>query len=478
MEKWRFWLKKRWKNGILCLYLRWKNGIIMIKRQIYSKIVDFYKNTNKALLLSGARQVGKTYIIREFGTTFENFVEINFIDNPNAVDIFTNTKNHEDILLRLSLFSKQPLVKGKTLIFFDEVQRCPDIVTAIKFLVDEGSYRYILSGSLLGVELKDLRSEPVGYMGVMDMFPLNYTEFFSALGVSENIFHYLRDCFVKRQPVDTPVHEQLMQLFRLYLIVGGMPAVVSKYLETRNLRLVLDEQKDIMNLYRRDISQYAPEKKKLLIKEIFNLIPPELNSKNKRFILKSLHDHAKFERYEDSFLWLTASGVAIPTYNVDEPKFPLIMSKSRNLFKLFQNDVGLLASQYAEGIQLRLLNGDDVINYGAIFENAVAQELFAHGFNLYYYNNKKRGEIDFIVECNGEVLPIEVKSGKDYVLHRALSNIMDVKSYHLREAYVLSNSNIKTEEKVVYLPIYMAIFIENSSLPEELVYTPDLSLLN
>lgn len=449
----------------------------MIKRQIYNKIVDFYKSTQKALLLSGARQVGKTYIIREFGSTFENFIEINFIDNPHAVEIFSNAKNHEDLLLRLSLFTEKTLVKGKTLIFFDEVQRCPNIVTAIKFLVDEGSYRYILSGSLLGVELKDLRSEPVGYLGIMEMFPLNYMEFFSALGVSENVLNYLRDCYEKRQPVDTPIHEQLLQLFRLYLIVGGMPAVVNRYLETRNLRLVLDEQKDIMNLYRRDISQYAPEKKKLLIKEIFNLIPPELDSKNKRFILKSLHDYAKFERYEDSFLWLTAAGVAIPTYNVDEPKFPLIMSKSRNLFKLFQNDVGLLASQYADGIQLRLLNGEDVINNGAIYENAVAQELFAHGFDLYYYNNKKRGELDFVVECNGEVLPIEVKSGKDYAVHRALSNVMDVEAYHLREANVLSNSNVKSEGRVVYLPIYMAMFIENSSLPEELVYNPDISLL-
>lgn len=449
----------------------------MIKRQIYNKIVDFYKNTRKALLLSGARQVGKTYIIREFGTTFENFIEINFIDNPQAIDIFTNAKNHEDLLLRLSLFTEKPLVKGKTLIFFDEVQKCPDIVTAIKFLVDEGSYRYILSGSLLGVELKDLRSEPVGYMGVMDMYPLNYMEFFSALGVSENIFIYLRECFEKRQPIDTPIHEQLLQLFRLYLIVGGMPAVVNRYLETSNLRLVLDEQKDIIRLYRRDISQYAPERKKLLIKDIFNLIPPELDSKNKRFILKSLHDYAKFERYEDSFLWLVAAGVAIPTYNVTEPLLPLKLSRSRNLFKLFQNDVGLLASQYADGIQLRLLNGEDVINNGAIYENAVAQELFAHGFNLYYYNNKKRGELDFVVECNGEVLPIEVKSGKDYTVHRALLNVMDVKEYNLREAYVLSNSNIKIEGKVIYLPIYMTMFIENSSIPEDLVYTPDLSLL-
>lgn len=449
----------------------------MIKRQIYSKIVNFFKMTSKALLITGARQVGKTFIIREFGKTFESFIEINFVDTPQAISIFKNAISHEEMLLRLSLFTEKPLIKGKTLIFFDEVQKCPEIVSAIKFLVDEGSYRYILSGSLLGVELKDLRSEPVGYMGIMEMYPLNYMEFFKSLGVSAEIIGSLKECWKKRKPVDEVVHTQLMRLFRLYLIVGGMPAVVGKYLETNNLRIVLDEQKDIVRLYRRDISQYAPENKKLLVRDIFDLIASELNSKNKRFILKSLHDFAKFKNYEDSFIWLTSAGVAIPVYNVEEPKIPLLLLRSRNLFKLFQNDVGLLASQYAEGLQLKIINGEDSINNGAIYENAIAQELFAHGFDLYYYNNKKRGEIDFLIEINGEVLPIEVKSGKDYTVHRALANIMEVKEYDLKRAYVLCNSNIKEEGKVMYVPVYMAMFIEKPSLDDDLIYTPDYSAL-
>lgn len=449
----------------------------MIKRHIFSKIIDFYKTTSKALLIAGARQVGKTYIIREFGKRFDRFVEINFVDNPEAISIFKNASGHNDILLRLSLFTDKPLIKGKTLIFFDEVQKYPDIVTAIKYLVDEGSYRYILSGSLLGVELRDLRSEPVGYMGVMEMFPLNYMEFFQALGVSENIFETLKDCWKSKSPIDEIVHMQLMKLFRLYLIVGGMPAVVKKYLETNDLRIVLQEQKDIILLYRRDISQYAPERKKLLIRDIFDLIPPELNSKNKRFILKSLHDYAKFETYEDSFVWLTSAGVAIPTYNVDEPKLPLLLSRSRNLFKLFLNDVGLLASQYAEGIQLKIINEEASINVGAIYENAVAQELYSHNFELYYYNNKKRGEIDFLIEINGEAVPIEVKSGKDYVIHRALANIMDVKEYDLKQAYILCNSNIHRDGKLTYLPVYMTMFIQKPSLSNGLLYKPDYSAL-
>lgn len=449
----------------------------MIRRQIYNKIEEFFKTTAKALLITGARQVGKTFIIREYGKTYKSFIEINFIDNPEARDIFKNANGSIDLLQRLSLFTDVPLIKGETLIFFDEVQSCPEIVTAVKFLVDEGSYRYILSGSLLGVELKDLRSEPVGYMGVLEMYPLNIMEFFQSLGVSENIISTLEECWKREQPVDEVIHEKLMQLFRLYLVVGGMPAVVKKYIDTHNLREVLNEQKDIVNLYQRDISRYAPEKKKLLIRDIFNLIPPELNSKNKRFILKSLHDFAKFERYEDSFLWLTAAGVAIPTYNVDEPRLPLLLSRSRNLFKLFQNDVGLLASQYADGIQLKIINGDDTVNHGAIYENAIGQELHAHGFNLYYYNNKKRGEIDFIIDLDGEVLPIEVKSGKDYNLHRALVNIMGVKEFGLRDAVILCNSNVRREGKLLYVPVYMSMFIQPSSLVSDVIYSPDIDIL-
>ena len=357
--------------------------------------------------------MGKTYSIREFGKTFKSFVEINFIENPEAVNLLKGAHSSQDLLLRLSTLTSQPLIKGETLIFFDEVQRCPDIVTAIKFLVDEGSYRYILSGSLLGVELKDLRSEPVGYMAIKDMYPMDFEEFITNLGISETVVNSLREAWLKRTPVDDFIHQKLMELFRLYLIVGGMPAAVSKYIETNNLQEVMGIQQQIIRLYKRDIAQYDPSNK-LYIEDIFNLIPPELNAKNKRFILKRLNENAKFNRMENSFLWLTNAGVALPVYNVEEPKLPLLLSRSRNLFKLFQNDVGLLASQYAEGIQMRIIRGDKDINFGAIYENAVAQELAAHGMTTYYYNNKKQGELDFVIEINGKVLPIEVKSGKDY----------------------------------------------------------------
>lgn len=433
----------------------------MLKRKIDNYIKAYYETTRNALLITGARQIGKTYSIREFGKSFKNFVEINFIENPEAAKVFKGAKSSADILLRLSAITSVPLVKGETLVFFDEVQECPEIVTAIKFLVDEGSYRYILSGSLLGVELKDLRSEPVGYMGVKDMYPLDFEEFISCLGVGDNVIESLRKAWVERTPVDEFIHLRMIELFRLYLVVGGMPAAVSKYKESNNLQEVIAVQKDIINLYKRDISKYDANNK-LYIEEIFNLIPPELNAKNKRFILKRLNENAKFSHFQNSFLWLTNAGVALPVYNIEEPKVPLLLARSRNLFKLFQNDIGLLAAQYSEGIQLRIIKGDKDINFGSIYENAVAQELTTHGIVPYYYNNKKRGELDFVIELGGKVLPIEVKSGKDYEVHRALSNIMDCKDYSLSEAIIFNNDNTRVDGKLVYAPIYMVMFLEKS----------------
>lgn len=435
---------------------------IMLKRKIDKYIKGYYETSRNALLITGARQTGKTYSVREFGKSFKSFIEINFVERPDAVELFKDASGSEDILMRLSVLTTTPLIKGETLVFFDEVQQCPEIVTAIKFLVDEGSYRYILSGSLLGVELKDLRSEPVGYMGVKEMFPLDFEEFIQSVGVADNVVSSLRNAWSERIPVDNLIHNKMMELFRLYLVVGGMPAVVNKYLETNNLQEVLAIQQEIIRLYMRDIAKYDPDNK-LYIEDIFKLIPPELNAKNKRFILKRLNEHAKFSHHENSFLWLKNAGVALPVYNVEEPKIPLLLARSRNLFKLFLSDVGLLAAQYADGIQLRIIKGDKSINFGSIYENAVAQELVAHGFALYYYNNKKRGEVDFLIEFQGRVLPIEVKSGKDYEVHRALANIMDCKEFQLTDAIVFNNDNLKVKEPFVYAPIYMVMFLEKQN---------------
>ena len=400
-------------------------------------------------------------------------MELNFIEHPELTRVFENVTTAEDILLRLSAVTDIPLVEGDTLIFFDEVQKCDNLVTAIKFLVEDGRYRYILSGSLLGVELKDLRSQPVGYMGVKEVFPLDFEEFIINVGVSDSVRSHLRKCWEQRESVDPIVHDKFMQLFRLYLVVGGMPAAVAEYITSNNVNRVMQVQQDIVTLYRMDISQYA-QRDKLKIKEIFDLIPSELDAKNKRFILKNLNEHAKYDRYQDSFLWLKDAGVVIPVYNVNEPKVPLKLSETRNLFKLFSNDVGLLAAQYADGIQLKILTGDSTLNIGAVYENAVAQELFAHGFAPYYYNNKRRGEVDFLVAEGDKVNPIEVRSGEDYKKHAALLNLLADYPEYVSDALVLCNGNMERSGELTYAPIYMIMFIHPTKANIG-VYRVDLS---
>lgn len=450
----------------------------MLYRVMKKKIEDFFRKEEKAaLMVTGARQVGKTYCIREYAKeNYEYVIEINFIESPQAVQLFENARNSEDILLRISALTDIPMEKGKTLIFFDEVQECKEIVTAIKFLVDEGSYRYILSGSLLGVELKDIRSVPVGYMVIYEMFPMDFFEFCRANRVSEQILEKLKDCFEKRISIDPLIHEKMMDLFRLYLIVGGMPAVVQRYIDTNNLNEVLRVQQGIVQLYKKDIAKYDPEEK-LYLEDIFNLIPSELNSKNKRFILKKLNENFKFSRYENSFIWLKEAGVALPVFCVQEPEIPLLLSKSTNLFKLFLSDVGLLASMYADGLQIKILSKEKDINFGSIYENAVAQELHAHGFELYYFNSKKQGELDFVIEYKGDVIPIEVKSGKDYSRHRALDHVINNQLYDIKQAIVFCNENIQVKDHIFYCPVYLAGMLKRQAVEGDFIYRLDLSVL-
>ena len=449
-----------------------------MKRKIEDKISRFLQEeTKKALLVTGARQIGKTYIIREcLKKQFSSVVEINFVENEVAKKIFAEFRDTKDILLRLSAVADKPLHKGETVIFLDEVQECKEIVTAIKFLVEEGSYRYVMSGSLLGVELKDIRSVPVGYMNVMEMYPMDFEEFCMANQVGDHILSLLRACYQMVEPVDPLIHDKMMELFRLYLIVGGMPAVVQKYIDTNNLKYVIELQKEILAQYKKDIAKYDPDNK-LYLEDIFNLIPSELNNKNKRFIMKKLNENFKFSRYENSFIWLKDAGVVLPTYCASEPMAPLLLSKATNLFKLFASDVGLLAAMYADGIQMKILMNEMSMNYGAIYENVVAQELKCHGFDLYYYNNNRTGELDFLVEYQGKVLPIEVKSGKDYERHAARNHCMNNPRYDIETAYVFCNENVKQKENIRYYPIYMIGFMQKEEPMEDLIYKPDLSVL-
>ena len=448
----------------------------MLSRKIDKELEGFQADpSRKALLITGARQVGKTFSIRKYGKEhFEVFVEFNFIKTPDAKSIFANVVDAKDVLLRMSAMAERRLVPGKTLIFFDEVQVCPEAVTYVKFLVEEGSYRYVLSGSLLGVEMKDIRSVPVGYMDELQMFPLDFEEFVRANGIGDDVIGHLRECFENRRSPDLLVHSRMMRYHSLYLVTGGMPAVVQKYIDSNDLRQVYVKQAAIVREYRRDIAQYD-ERLKMRLRHIYSLIPSELNKHNKRFYIKNVTARGKFDRAEDDFVWLKEAGVAIPVFNVDEPKVPLELARKSNLFKFFMNDVGLLCSMYMDGIQMRILNGEADMNFGAVYENYVAQELAAHGHDLiYYYSSKKRGEVDFLVENGGKVLPIEVKSGVNFRAHAALDNLMSEREFAIPEAWVLSGSGqVGSAGRIVYFPVYFLMFLVRIVFDKPMIYKID-----
>ena len=450
----------------------------MLHRKIEKKISDWIKNSNKALLIDGARQVGKTYIIRK---VLEDegceYVEFNLLKTSALVDLLAKSETVDDMIANLSLFAAKPFVKGKTFIFFDEIQEFKELATKIKFWVDEGSFRYVFSGSLLGVELKNIKSAPVGYLTTLTMYPLDFEEFLQLYNFTDDLRATLYNCFKKRKPVNDAVHKRMMQIFNMYLNVGGMPSAVDKFRETRNLENVIAEHNDIVVQYKKDFTRYESEEKKPYLTQIYDLISAELNDSNKRFNFADIKKGLRYSRSEDNFIWLASAGVALPVYNVSEPTIPLLLNEKSSLFKLFLSDAGMLTTLYGRATKMQLLSDNQDINNGALYENVVAQELKAHGFKLYYYNSKKFGELDFVIEYKGKVLPIEVKSGKSYQRHSALSNIMEISNYSIDEAFVLSNYNVEVKGNLVYYPIYMLMFIEDEEIKLPKVDFDDLSVL-
>lgn len=437
----------------------------MLKRKIEKKIYDWIRNDERALLLYGVRQAGKTYIIRHCLESEDcSYVEFNLIREPDIVTILKNATDVDDLILKLSLYSDKKIIPGETILFFDEIQKYKEIVTKIKFLVEDKRYRYILSGSLLGVEIVNLKSAPVGYLKSLQMYPLDFEEFLQLFEISDAAFEALKKAYRNKETVDEIIHKKMLQLFHLYLIIGGMPAAVEKYRQTKNIDTVMDEHEAILQQYKLDFTQYETENKKLLLTSIYELIPAELNEQNKRFKIADIEKNLRFEKMNDSFTWLWKAGVALPVFNVTEPKIPLLLNQKSTLFKLFLSDVGMLTTLYGKALKLKIVNQEKDINKGAVYENIAAQELIAHGYNCYYYNNKKFGELDFVIEHDGEVLPIEVKSGKDYKKHSALAQIMQNENYQLSEAVVFSNSNVERNGKITYLPIYMLMFLEETEI--------------
>ena len=433
----------------------------MLKRKMLEKLFFWKKNKSKsALLLSGARQVGKTFIVREFAKSYKRLVEINFEKDPFFKSAFKTGSLSADTIIRniTALSNVGNLIQGDTLIFFDEIQSCPEARTAIKFLVEDGRYDYIQSGSLLGINYKEVSSYPVGFEEKIEMFPLDFEEFLWARNVSEDLISQLRNCFEKTLAVDLFVHTQMMKYFREYLAIGGMPAVVSMFMNDTDLTKTLTEQKKIVISYQDDIAKYA--KRPALVRGMFDAIPEQLSDRSKRFIYSKIDQYGNERKYGDIVDWLFDAGIAYPCYNISALEYPLAFREKHNMFKLYLLDTGVLSFLSKRKIQHELFFGDIGINEGSIMENAIAGMLVKNGIKLNYYDRKSRMEIDFVYEDSNKISLIEVKSGRDYKRHASLDNASMLFGKYINKKIVLYSGNTFIDNaETIYMPFYFGMFI-------------------
>ena len=449
----------------------------MLYRKAYDKLRQWKQQKSRmALCIQGARQIGKTTVVRAFGKKeYRCFIEFNFVSDADARRVFEGNLDADTIIESLSALARKPFIPGNTLILLDEIQECPNARTAIKFLVEDGRFDYVETGSLLGVKNKVVCSLPVGFEELYTMYPMDFEEFILANGVQQSTIAMLREAYNHRMPVSDVVHTTLRKLFYSYIIVGGMPKVVQTYIETHDIGRVLREQNEILDLYRQDISKYATESDRPKIRAIFDSIPSQLNEKNRRFMVNSLKESARLNRYADSFNWLVDAGVANPCYNVEEPKAALKLNEKRSLFKLYAGDTGLLCALSMDNFQFNILQGDLSVNMGSILENVMSQMFVANGFSLHYFGTKKYGELDFVMQEGSAIDLVEVKSGNDYKKHAALDKVLKVEAWKAKQAIVFCKDNVQIEDEILYLPWYMAIFFKQEPLLDGLMYKVDLS---
>ena len=441
----------------------------MLYRKIAATIETHLRSgSDKILLIDGARQVGKTYIIRHVGKQrFEHFIELNMVEDSLGERLFANTKTVDDFYLQVSMLAGQKMkARENTLIFIDEIQAYPHLLTLLKFLRDDNRFTYIASGSLLGVTLSETTSIPMGSIRKIRMFPLDFEEFLYANGMNEMTISVLRKKFEARESLDEGMHNKMMDLFRKYLLVGGLPDAVNSFLADRNIQLVREIQSEIHDYYAADASKYD-EERKLKIRKIYDMIPSNLENKKKRVVAQKIEDKRgkTFADYQDEFEYLISAGIALNVQAISTPVFPLIESSGKNLLKLYLNDVGIL-SGILYGTNIRaVLDDERSINLGSVYECVVASELIAHGYKLFYYDNRSKGEVDYLIDDYDSLsaVPIEVKSGKDYTVHSALNTFVKNEDYHIKKAFVLSNAReITTNGKITYLPIYFVMFFQNN----------------
>lgn len=438
----------------------------MLWRKIESVIEEHLKSdSGKIMLVDGARQVGKTYIVRHVGKRlFENFIEINMVEDSVGGRFFAETKTAEDFYLQLSMIAGDKMKEREnTLVFIDEIQAYPHLLTLLKFLQQDDRFAYIASGSLLGVTLSQTTSVPMGSIRKIRMFPLDFEEFLYAAGLNRQAVSSMRKKFETCEPLNEPAHNRIMDLFRKYLLVGGLPDAVNHYLSTKNIQTVRGIQSEIHDYYSADASKYGREKK-LNIRRVYDLIPSNMENKKKRVVASSIENKRgkTFADYADEFEYLISAGIALGVQAVSNPSFPLIESAGKNLIKLYLNDVGILTGiLYGSNIRA-VLDDERSINLGSVYETVVAGELTAHGHRLYYYDNRRNGEVDYLIDDYDSLsaVPIEVKSGRDYTIHCAISKFTANEDYHVKKAYVLSNERrVFKKGKITYIPIYYAMFL-------------------
>lgn len=433
-------------------------------------------DSQKILLIDGARQVGKTYLIRYVGQKlFENFIEINLVEDSLGDRLFAETRTVEDLYLQISMLAGERMKqKENTLIFLDEIQAYPHLLTLLKFLSQDGKFTFIASGSLLGVTLSQTTSIPMGSIRKVRMFPLDFEEFLYANGMSRMAVSAMRKKFEKREALDEATHNKMMDFFRKYLLVGGLPDAVNSYLSDHNIQLVREIQREIHDYYAADASKYD-EEKKLKIRRIYDIIPSNMENKKKRVVAKRIEGKKgkRFGDYQDEFDYLVSAGIALNVRAISTPVFPLLESSGKNLLKLYLNDVGILTGLlYGNNIRA-VLSDQTSVNLGSVYESVVASELIAHGYQLFYYDNRTKGEVDYLIDDYESLsaVPIEVKSGKDYTVHSALNTFVQNEDYHIKKAFVVSNERkVTTQGKVTYLPIYDIMFFQNAPADEKDLY--------
>ncbi len=437
----------------------------MLYRKIEKIIEDHLKSdSNKIMIVDGARQVGKSFIIRHVGQKlFKNYIEINLLEDFLKDKLFENARTTQDFYLQLSIIAGNKMQqKANTLVFLDEIQVYPHLLTLLKFLKAEDRFTYIASGSLLGVTLANTTSIPIGSIELRHMYPLDFEEFLIANGLNDYAISSFKEKFEKKESLDIQTHNKIMDMFKKFLIVGGLPDAVNSYLNSFNIYNIRKIQDEIHHFYALDASKYDNENK-LKIRRIYEMIPSNLENKKKRVRIQEIENKKgkRASNYKDEFDYLINSGIALEVRAISNPTFPLVQSSAKNLLKLYLNDVGLLTNILYKSNINAVLDNEKSINLGSVYECVVASELKAHGYDLYYYDNKAKGEVDFLIDdhSNLSITPIEVKSGKDYTIHSALNNLMSNEDYNIKFGFVLSNEReIYVKNNITYLPIYFVMF--------------------